>query len=114
MPTSVGFYQIQEPPEGGTPKLSIITDCFDRAAGHSGLARRALGFIVGLLADVGVGVLERAREVHGCGVAANVAIDARRIDIEGSVNVLFYAIAGIRHIDSTTNSEGDAKLTRRQ
>jgi hypothetical protein len=76
---------------------SIIANRFDRTASQSILARRALGFIFGLLADIGIGVFERACEVVGSSFAADIAIDASRVDVEGAVYVLFDFVVWVRH-----------------
>lgn len=75
----------------------ILTNRVHRADGHCFLASPALGFIFGLLADVLVGVLERAREVAGSSIAAYVTVDAGRIDVKGAVNVLSYYVVWIGH-----------------
>ena len=81
------------------PNSAIFTNRFDRTNGHSLFASRVLGFILGLLADIGVGVFERAREIFGSSVATDVAIDTGRVDIKRAVNVFFYGGISIRHAD---------------
>ena len=49
---------------------------FNRAAGQGFLAGLQLGFVFGLLTDVGIGVLERAGKVVGRGFAADITVDA--------------------------------------
>jgi len=76
---------------------AILTNGFDWTNGHCLLASRALGFIFRLLADIGIRVLERTREVFGSSVATDVAIDAGGVDVEGAVNVLFYHVVSVGH-----------------
>jgi hypothetical protein len=76
---------------------AILTNRFDWTNGHCFLASRALRFIFRLLADIGIRVLERAREVPGTSVAADIAIDAGGVDIERAVNVLFNFVVSIGH-----------------
>jgi hypothetical protein len=76
---------------------SIIANRFDRTASQRFLARCALVFILGLFADIGIGVFERASEVVGSSFAANIAIDAGRVDIESAVYVLFDFVVWVRH-----------------
>ena len=64
-------------PNEALPETSTITpNCFDRAAGQGLLASRQFGFVFGLFADVGIGVLERAGKVVGRGFAADITVDA--------------------------------------
>ena len=42
-------------------------------------------------------MLERSEEVVGSGVAADIAIDTSRIDIEGAVSVFFNFVVSVRH-----------------
>jgi len=42
-------------------------------------------------------MLERANKVVGSSVATDVAIDTRRIDVEGAADVLFNFVAWIGH-----------------
>jgi hypothetical protein len=56
-----------------------------------------LGFIFGLPANIGIGVLERAGKVFGSSLAANVTIDAERVDIKGAVTVLLNFVVWVRH-----------------
>ena len=57
-----------------------------------------------MLADVRIGVFERASEVFRSRVAADVAIDARAIYVEGARDVLFNFVVGIGH-ESTDYAE---------
>ena len=76
---------------------SIITNRFDRATGQRLLASRGLGFIFRLLADIGIGALERAGEVFWSRLAADITIDAGRINVEATVRVLFNFVVWVRH-----------------
>ena len=87
-----------QPSPKGRGRLPVPSDCFDRATGQRFFARGALGFIFGLLTDVRVSVFERASEVFRGGVAADITIDAGAVDVERAGDVLFNAVAGVRHI----------------
>lgn len=83
--------------QGERENLANPTNRFDRTDGHCLLTSRPLGVIFRLLADIGIRVLERTREVFGGSVATNVAIYAGRVDKEGAVNVLFYDVVSVGH-----------------
>jgi hypothetical protein len=59
-------------------------------------------------------VFERSEEVVGSGIAADVAIDTSRIDVEGAVSVFFNFVVSVRHesadyadfTDQTNRSKG--------
>src|SRR5438552_11103333 len=70
---------------------TIVPDRLYRASFQRCPAGSAFGFSHRLLADVGIGVLERAGEVRGRGVAADVAIDAGAVDVERAGSVFLYA-----------------------
>ena len=91
---------LKNPTEVGTPKRGnspIIANRFNRAAAERFLASGELGFTFGLFADVRIGVLEISGEVFGCGVAADITVDAGRVDVEGAVDVLFNFVVWVRH-----------------
>ena len=69
--------------------LPIISNSLDRAAGKRFFAGGTLGFILRLLTDKGIGVFERAQEVFWRQVTTNVAVNARRIDVEWPGDILF-------------------------
>jgi hypothetical protein len=75
----------------------FIADRFDRTTSQRLLTSRELGFIFRLLADVGIGALERAGEISRGSLAADVTIDAGRINIEGTVRVLYNFVVWVRH-----------------
>jgi len=84
--------------KGACPRYwhsSITPNCFDRTAGQRFFARGAFGFILRLFADVGIGVLERAREVLRSRVAADVTVDAGAVNVESAGSVFFYAIVSV-------------------
>jgi hypothetical protein len=85
------------PSRRGELLLAIISNCFDRATSQRFLASYELGFIFRLLTDVGIGALERAGEVFWGSLAADITIDAGRINVEGAVRVLFNFIVWVRH-----------------
>ena len=76
---------------------SIIANRFDRTASQSFLARHPLGFGLGLLADIGIGVFERASEVVGSSFAADITVDAGRVNVKGATDVLFNFVVWVRH-----------------
>ena len=84
-------------PVGEGKRLPIIANRLDRTAAEGFFTRGPLGFILWLLADVGIRVLERAEEVLGSKVSTDVAVDASAVDIEPARGVLSYAVIGIRH-----------------
>ncbi len=77
--------------------LPIVSNCRDRTATERFFARGPFSFILGLLADVRIRVLERAEEVLRSQVSTDVAVDAGAVDIERAGDVLSYAVIGIRH-----------------
>lgn len=93
------------------PSSPIVPNSFDRTGGQGFLTGNPLGFVFGLLANVGVCVLERPGEVLRRRVTADVAIDARRIDIERPINVFFDYVFGIRHGRIRMRSEPGAVAT---
>jgi hypothetical protein len=81
----------------GREDSAVLADRFDRTTSQGFFASRELCFIFRLLADVGVCVLERSEEVVGSGIAADVAIDAGGIDVEGAVSVFLNFVVSVRH-----------------
>ena len=75
----------------------IVADRFDRTAGQRLFARVELGFIFGLLADVGVRLLERPSKVCWSSLSADVAIYTGRINVEGAGNIVLNFVVGIGH-----------------
>src|SRR6266446_3533834 len=77
---------------------SIIPNRLNRTSFQCFLAGGAFNFVLRLFADVGIGVLERAREVRGSRVAADVAIDAGAVNIERAGSVFRHASVSVsRH-----------------
>src|ERR1700674_1046893 len=93
-------------PCDGSALLSIIPNRFNRTSFQCFQAGGAFNFVVRLFADVGIGLLERAREVRGRGVAADVAIDAGPVNVEGPGSVFRHAGVSVsRHrVRSLTQS----------
>jgi len=75
----------------------IISNRFDWAAGQGFFTCGVLGFIFGLPANIGIGALERAGKVFGSSLAADITIDAGRVDVEGAVTVLLHFVVWVRH-----------------
>ena len=55
---------------------TIIADCFDRTTTHSFLTQLSFFLSLWLFEDKRVVLLVTPREVVGCSIAANIAIDA--------------------------------------
>jgi hypothetical protein len=96
VPTLVGLFRRLKA-QLYTP-LAIIANRFYRATGHRLFAGEAFGFVFRLLTDKRISIFKTAGEIVRGRVAADVAINTSRIDIERAVNILSYAVAGIRHI----------------
>jgi hypothetical protein len=79
------------------PTSPIISYRFYWTTPQGFLASGELGFVLGLLTDIGISVLERAGEVVGRSVAADITIDAGRVDIKRAVNALFDFVVWVRH-----------------
>lgn len=79
------------------PTLPIIPDCFDRATAQRLITHRLLLVSLRLLVDKRVAVFVRTFEVVRRGVAADVAVDARRVNVVRTGNVLFDFIVFVRH-----------------
>jgi hypothetical protein len=75
----------------------IISYRFYRTAGQSFFASGELSFVFGLLTNIGISVLEGADEVVGRSVAADITIDAGRVDIKRAVNALFDFVVWVGH-----------------
>src|SRR5260221_9387172 len=84
-------------PAGDGNYLTIISNRFDWAAGQGFFTCGVLGFIFGLPANIGIGALERAGKVFGSSLAADITIDAGRVDVEGAVTVLLHFVVWVRH-----------------
>jgi hypothetical protein len=83
---------VKDRPRQGNCSSPVVANSFHGTAGHCFLAGGELGFAFRLLADVRVCVLERSKEVVGSGIAAHVAVDAGRIDVEGASNVFLDSV----------------------
>ena len=77
--------------------LSIIADRLNRTAAHRLITQRLLLFRLRLLVNKRVVVLVTAHEILRRGVAADVAVDARRIHVIGSAHVFFHFVVLVRH-----------------
>jgi hypothetical protein len=77
--------------------FSIITDSLHRAACKSLLTRASFFVRLWLPENEGIIVLVRTGEVFRSGVAANIAIDTRRVNIVTARYILLHAIVSIRH-----------------
>jgi hypothetical protein len=79
------------------PTSTIISNRFDRTASHRFLASYEFGLIFRLFADVGISVLERAGEVFWSSLAADITIDAGRINVESAGCVLLNFVVWVWH-----------------
>ena len=78
-------------------KSTIVSNCLNRTTAHRFITKRPFLISLRLLVNKRVAVLVRAHEVIRRGVAANVAIDARRIHVERTADILFYFVVFVRH-----------------
>jgi hypothetical protein len=79
-------------------KLTVVADCLNRTATHCLVTLRFLFLSRGLFIDKRVVVLVTAGKVIRRSVAADVAIDARRIHVIRTADVLFYFFVLVRHV----------------
>ena len=80
--------------------LSVVAYRLDRTATHRFLAKRALLICLRLLEHERIIILIASREVLRRRVATDIAIDARRIHVIRTVDVLFYFVSFIGHAKS--------------
>lgn len=76
---------------------SIIPNRLNRATAHRLITQRLFFLSLWLLVNKRVVVLITAHEILGRGIAADIAVDARRIHVIGSAHVLFYFVVLVRH-----------------
>jgi hypothetical protein len=77
--------------------LSVVPNGLNRATTHRFVAERLFFVIFGLLVNKRIVVFVAAHEVVRSGVAADVTIDARRIHVVRTADVLFYFVVFVRH-----------------
>src|SRR6185503_11340285 len=77
--------------------VPILSDRFDRAVVHRVLAEGLLLGRLRLFEDVGKALLVVAREAFGRGFAAEVAVDALRIDVVTTLLLSGNFVVGIGH-----------------
>ena len=77
--------------------ISVVADSFNGATTHRFVAEGFFFVRFRLLVDKRIIVFIAAHEIIGRGVAADVAIDARRIHVVRTVDVLFYFVVLVRH-----------------
>ena len=77
--------------------LPVVSNSLNRTTTHCFLTKRPLFLRLRLLVDKRIIVLITPHEVLRCGVAADVAVDARRVDVIRTKNVLFYLVVLVRH-----------------
>jgi len=77
--------------------LPVVPDRLDRATTHRLVAERFFFVTLRLFVNKGIVFFVAAHEVVRRGVATHVAIDARRIHVIRTADVLFYFVVLIRH-----------------
>jgi hypothetical protein len=77
--------------------FAVVADGFDGAAFHGFLAKAFLGFVLGLLEDVGMSAVLVAREVCGRSFAAEIAVDALVINVEFARHVFWVFVCFVSH-----------------
>ena len=78
-------------------KSAVVANGLNRTAAHRLVTLRPFFLSLRLLVNKRVVVLVTAHEILRCGVAADIAVDARRIHVIRSANVLFYFVVLVRH-----------------
>src|ERR1043165_586037 len=78
-------------------KLTVVADCLNRTTTHRFFTQRAFLLSGWLLVNKRVVLLITAHEIIRRGVAADVAVDARRVHVIRTANVLFYFVVFVRH-----------------
>jgi len=86
------------PPEDlPRPELSVVTDRLDGATFHGFLTESLLFGSLRLLVDIGVSAVFVTREISGSCLAAEIAVDALVIAVEGTGYILGIFIGYISH-----------------
>lgn len=85
-------------------RLSVVADRFDGTAGHCFFTHCQLFGVLRLLVDERIVVLVAAREVFRRRVAANVAVDTRRVHVKRTANVLFNFVVPIRQCQAMSGN----------
>lgn len=80
-------------------KLPVVAYRLDWTTSHRLLTHRPFFIRLRLLVDKRIIILVAAREVVRRGVAADVAIDARRVHVKRTADVLFYFVVFIGHVE---------------
>ena len=76
---------------------AVVADGFDGAAGEGFFAEGAFFLGFRLFIQVGMATVLIAFEVRGCGLPAEVTVDALVIDVVGSLDVLGVAVVFVGH-----------------
>lgn len=76
---------------------AVVADGFDGAAGEGFFAESAFFLGFWLFIEVGMATVLIAFEVRGCGLPAEVTVDALVIDVVGSWDVLGVAVVFVGH-----------------
>src|SRR5258708_36017734 len=77
--------------------FAVVTDGFDRRSFHGFLAKRLLLRGGRLLKHIGVAAVVAAPEISGCGLPAQVAVNALVIDVKLSGHVFRVFIRNVGH-----------------
>jgi uncharacterized protein YggE len=78
--------------------LTVIADRFDRTIIESVFAERLFVFVLGLFENKRESLLVIANKVRGSGLAAEITIDALRVDVITAVDLSGNAIGGVCHV----------------
>jgi hypothetical protein len=75
--------------------FTVVSDCFDRAAGQGLFTRGALFVVLGLFEHEGIVLFITPREVVGRSVTADVTIDASGVNVKIARHILFDPLVSI-------------------
>ena len=78
-------------------KLSVVAYRLNWATRQRLFTLRPLFLSLWLFVDKRIIIVIAAREVLRCGVATDIAIDARRVHVKRTADVLFHFVVLIRH-----------------
>ena len=77
--------------------LSVVADSLNWTTSQCFLAHRSFLIRLWLFVHERIIILIAAREIVGCGVATDIAIDARGVHVKRTADVLFHFVVLIRH-----------------
>jgi len=91
---------------------AVVADGFDGAAGEGFFAEGAFFLGFRLFIQVGMATVLIAFEVRGCGLPAEVTVDALVIDVVGSLDVLGVAVVFVGHGGRWWMNDGGSEKIR--